>query len=314
MKKIFRKRLSASCLLAMTWVLGFINALGQNHMQKKPMTAEEKRVIVDKGTERPFTGLYWNSHEKGTYACKHCGARLYKSDDKFDSSCGWPNFDDEIEGAVKRVPDRDGVRTEIVCASCGAHLGHVFTGEGFTPKNTRHCVNSISMNFIPAEKTAGTDTAMFAGGCFWGVEYHFSREPGVLSVVSGYTGGRIKNPAYEQVCSGRTGHLEAVKVAFDPAKTSYENLVGLFFEIHDFSQENGQGPDIGEQYKSAVFYRNENQKKAAEKIVNFLKKKGYRVATQLLPAKPFYKAEAYHQDYYAKNGKQPYCHIRKKLF
>ena len=134
--------------------------------QKKELTADEKQVIIYKGTERPFTGKYYDFKAKGTYVCKQCGSPLYRSEDKFDSRCGWPSFDDEIPGAVKRVPDADGRRTEIVCAHCGAHLGHVFTGEGLTPKNTRHCVNSISMEFIPAEELK-IDTAIFAGGCFW---------------------------------------------------------------------------------------------------------------------------------------------------
>ncbi|MCW4053685.1 MAG: methionine-R-sulfoxide reductase [Candidatus Bathyarchaeota archaeon] len=115
----------------------------------RKLTKEEERVIVNKGTEVPFTGKYYAFWEKGTYVCKRCGAALYRSESKFESDCGWPSFDDEISSAVKRTIDADGFRTEIICANCGAHLGHVFTGEGFTKKNVRHCVNSISMDFIP---------------------------------------------------------------------------------------------------------------------------------------------------------------------
>ena len=166
-------------------------------MEYKKLTPDEERVIVHKGTESPFTGKYEKFSEEGTYICKRCGNPLYRSSDKFDAHCGWPAFDDEISGAVKRLPDADGSRTEIECAKCGAHLGHIFSGEGFTSKNNRHCVNSISMEFIPAKKEAKTDTAIFAGGCFWGVEYYMQKSKGVKSVVSGYIGGHKDHPTYQ---------------------------------------------------------------------------------------------------------------------
>jgi peptide methionine sulfoxide reductase msrA/msrB len=126
--------------------------MSEKEAQYKKLTKEEESVIIHKGTETPFTGKYYAFWERGTYVCKQCGAPLYRSESKFEAGCGWPSFDDEIPSAVKRTPDPDGVRIEITCANCGAHLGHVFVGEGFTKKNVRHCVNSISMDFIPDEK------------------------------------------------------------------------------------------------------------------------------------------------------------------
>ena len=283
-------------------------------MKVDKLNPEEERIIIHKGTERPFTGKYYNHKEAGTYTCKQCGAPLFRSSDKFDSGCGWPSFDDEIPGALKRTLDADGVRTEITCAKCGGHLGHVFEGERFTPKNTRHCVNSISLDFITASQEAALEKAYFAGGCFWGVEHLLKQSEGVISTRVGYMGGRTKNPTYKQVCYENTGHAEVVEVVFDPKKTSYETLARLFFEVHDPTQKNRQGADIGDQYRSAVFYTNNEQKETAEKLIALLKGKGYHPVTEVVPADTFWVAEDYHQDYYDNTGKQPYCHIYQKRF
>lgn len=284
-----------------------------NRMEFNALTPDEERVIVHKGTERPFTGEYLNNKEAGTYLCKRCNAPLYRSEDKFESDCGWPSFDDEVEGAVKRVPDADGRRTEIICNNCGAHLGHVFLGEGFTEKQTRHCVNSISMKFLPA-KQQGQAKGYFASGCFWGTEYFFMKASGVKQTNVGFMGGHVNNPTYEQVCQKNTGHLETTEVIFDPETTSYEEMVKLFFETHDFTQTDGQGPDIGPQYRSCIFYADESQKAIAEKYIRILQERGYRVATMLKPTTTFWKAEDYHQQYYEHKGSTPYCHKYTKIF
>ena len=178
-----------STLLLLT--LSFYTSSCQNSDNKKqfetkmetnkklnPLTKEEQLVILNKATEAPFKGEYTDVFKKGTYICKQCNAPLYNSDSKFHSGCGWPSFDEEIKGAVKKTLDADGQRTEITCANCGGHLGHVFYGEGLTNKDTRHCVNSISMIFVEAPEKQETEKAIFAGGCFWGVEYYFQHAKG----------------------------------------------------------------------------------------------------------------------------------------
>jgi peptide methionine sulfoxide reductase msrA/msrB len=297
----------------MTAALYLLLAQPEVGMSNQKLTPEEEKVIVQKATELPFSGKYYAFSEKGTYVCKRCGAALYLSSAKFDSGCGWPSFDEEIAGAVHKQIDADGQRTEITCASCGAHLGHVFLGEGFTAKNTRHCVNSLSMNFIPADpKKSGT--ALFASGCFWGTQYHMQQARGVLSTTVGFTGGHKDHPTYEEVSSGATGHAEAVQVIYDPAVISYEDLVKLFFETHDFSQVDRQGPDIGTQYRSEIFCLDEEQRQTAEKLIAQLRAKGYAVATRLSRAGDFWPAEDYHQNYYRKKGGTPYCHLYRKIF
>jgi len=314
-KKIFQFMHIASLIIFLSATFYPFRFQGQDKkMEYNSLTSEERRVIVNKGTEAPFTGKYYQFSEKGTYVCKRCNAPLYRSDNKFDAGCGWPSFDDEIPGAVKRQLDADGIRTEILCANCGAHLGHVFLGEGFTAKNVRHCVNSISLNFIPAAKKIDPQKAYFAGGCFWGVEYLFQQLSGIISTRVGYMGGHKAEPTYDDVCRGMTGHAETVEVIFDPQKISYEEVAKYFFEIHDPTQVNHQGPDYGEQYRSVIFYADDSQKKVAEKLIKLLEKKGYKIATQVEKAGYFWEAERYHQDYYNKKGTLPYCHFFQKRF
>ena len=156
----------------------------------------------------------------------------------------------------------------------------------------------------------------FAGGCFWGVEYYFEHLDGVSAAVSGYMGGSMPHPDYRSVCSGLTGHLEVVRIDYDDSIVDFETLAKLFFEIHDFTQTNGQGPDIGSQYLSAIFYNDENEKELSKKLIDLLSQKGYKVATSLISTlnTPFFEAEEYHQDYYDRHQKMPYCHSRKKIF
>ena len=308
----------ALCLILVASLVS-LNSKSEEAKEEKSMTLnkltpEEERVIIHKGTEAPFTGKYEKHKAAGTYTCKQCAAPLYRSADKFESGCGWPSFDDEIPGAVKRSIDADGRRVEITCAACGGHLGHVFEGEQFTPKNIRHCVNSISLNFVSATEETTYETAYFAGGCFWGTDHLLAQAEGVISSRAGYMGGHVDNPTYEQVCSKKTGHAEAVEVVYDPSKTDYETLARLFFEIHDPTQKDRQGPDIGSQYRSAVFYTDDNQKAVARKLIGILRDKGYDVVTEVSKADKFWEAEAYHQDYYVNTGKQPYCHAWQKRF
>jgi peptide methionine sulfoxide reductase msrA/msrB len=299
----------ALAVLAAIVLTGRKAPLEVHAMEYNTLTPEEERVILREGTERPFSGKYVDHHEAGIYTCKRCSRPLFKSESKFNSKTGWPSFDDAIGSAVREVPD--GARTEIECANCGGHIGHVFRGEGMTSKSTRHCANSVSLDFV-AE--SDQQSAIFAGGCFWGVEHHLAKVPGVLSTTVGYVGGKTKTPTYREVCTKTTGHAEAVEVRFDASKVSYETLARLFFEIHDPTQVNRQGPDVGNQYRSAVFYTDEKQRETTEKLIGLLEAKGLDVATQVVKAARFWPAEDYHQDYYVKTGKQPYCHTRTKRF
>jgi len=272
------------------------------------LTPEASAVICDKGTEAPHSGVYNKLTAEGSYLCRRCGLALFRAKHQFNAGCGWPSFDEDIVQAVAQIPDKDGRRTEIICQRCQAHLGHVFTGEQHTHKNLRHCVNALSLDFVAEDKVMDTQEAILAGGCFWGVDYWLKQCQGVLKVEAGYTGGHLAYPRYEDVCRGDSGHFEAVRVIYDIDKTDYPQILKRFFEIHDPTQRSGQGPDLGPQYQSAVFYYNASQKAAAEQLIARLRQKGYDVATRLLEVQVFWPAEVYHQNYYAKHEKMPYCH------
>lgn len=278
------------------------------------LTPEILRITRDQGTEPAHSGAYCHFNEEGTYLCRQCGLALFRSHQKFNSACGWPSFDDELPLAILRVADQDGRRTEIRCARCKAHLGHVFEGEQYTAKNLRHCVNSLALEFVKSTGVEDSEEAIFAGGCFWGIQYYLDRLPGVLKTEVGYTGGHQSHPSYREVCRGATGHYEATRVVYDPAVLSYEKLAQYFFEIHDPTQANGQGPDLGEQYRSGIFYLDEAQQKVALELMNALEAKGFRPVTRLLPAQIFWPAEEDHQHYYDKTGKAPYCHAYTSRF
>lgn len=262
------------------------------------LRAEEEQVIVYGATEPPGSGLYCDNEQPGLYLCRRCDAPLYLSSQKFSSHCGWPSFDEQLPGAIAQRLDRDGRRQELLCQRCQAHLGHLFHGEGLTPKNLRYCVNSVALFFTPAVSPEGFHRGLFAAGCFWGVEQQLVAQQGVVASAVGYCGGWLADPMYEEVCSGTSGHLETVELWFTPAQGLYEQLVRRFFMIHDPTDPAGQGVDRGDQYRSAIFYLTQEQKKVAEAVMDELKRSGLLLATELRPASLFYRAEEYHQHHY----------------
>ncbi len=285
------------------------------------LSPQALEITQRSGTEPAGCGLLLDNKEDGIYCCVVCGLPLFSSEHKFTSGTGWPSFFAQFDPQhVARHDDSTHgmVRTEIACGRCDAHLGHVFP-DGPPPSGERHCLNSAALTF-PADGTelpnllatgpATTETAYFAGGCFWGIEHYFQQGDGVIDASSGYMQGDDERATYRDVCDGNTGHAESVKVVFDPSRISYRQLVDAFFRMHDPTQVDRQGPDIGSQYRSGIWTTSDAQQEVARQAIAELNESGRfpsPIATQIGPAATFHSAETYHQDYIERTGRA--CHV-----
>jgi len=304
------------------------NNINEEELKKK-LSPLQYNVTRQCGTEPAFNNEYWNNKKPGLYVDIITGEPLFISTKKFDSGTGWPSFTEPINenSIIKNVDRSHGMdRVEVKAKKSNSHLGHVFD-DGPGPNGLRYCINSASLKFIPIEKlkeagygeylhlfetssnqdnsTVKKEIAIFGAGCFWGVEEVFRKIPGVIKTTVGYSGGNNANPTYEDVCTGRTGHAEVIKIEFNNEQVSYEKLLEIFFKSHDPTTLNRQGPDVGTQYRSVIFFFSSKQEEAAKKAIEKLKNSGRysrQIVTAVERAGAFYPAEEYHQKYYQKRG------------
>jgi len=302
---------------------------------KKKLSPEQFAVTQRGETEPAFRNAYWDHHKPGLYVDVVSGEPLFSSQNKFDSGTGWPSFTRPLAGVdlTERMDGGAGApRTEVRSKLADSHLGHVFDDGPADQGGKRYCINSAALQFVPVLElqqagygprltpfvAAGLvpkpalESAILAGGCFWGMEEILRQIPGVTKATVGYSGGQTTNPTYEDICTGRTGHAEAVELVFDANRLSYEDLLGYFFRMHDPTTLNRQHNDVGTQYRSAIFYSNEEQKKTAERVratLDAAKKFKRPITTEITAAARFYPAEDYHQKYLVKNPGGYNCHV-----
>lgn len=302
---------------------------------KNKLTPEQYSCTQEEGTESPFQNAYWDQKDDGLYVDVVSGEPLFSSLDKYDSGSGWPSFTKPLHNTQNLTLKKDRrfgmIRTEVRSLQADSHLGHVFDDGPPESGGLRYCINSASLQFIPVDQLKahnlgsylflfatkkGWEIATLAGGCFWGVEELLKAQMGVIETRVGYTGGNTRAPSYNIVTTGLSGHAEAVQILFDPHQLKYEDLLLLFFKLHDPTTPNQQGNDIGTQYRSAIFYESDKQKMIASKIKEHVNQSGLwkkPIVTEIIPASTFWNAEEYHQKYLEKNPGGYTCHFLRNI-
>ena len=273
---------------------------------KALLTPEQFKITRLKGTERAFSSELCSYFEPGRYACICCGTELFDAETKFESGPVWPSFTHPVKGNTVAY-HKDGSfgtqRIEALCNTCDAHLGHVFQ-DGPRPSGLRYCMNALSLKKADVREKK----IDLGGGCFWCTEAIFQRITGVVKVESGYSGGRVIDPTYREVCSGTTGHAEVVEITYNPDEISFDDLLRIHLSTHNPTTVDKQGADRGSQYRSIIFHRTEEEEQAAMRIIDEMQKTyPDMIVTQLEMFEHFYKAEDSHQNYYNRNQEGGYC-------